>query len=241
MPLTRLRSDVVFGRFPALTMPFICAFAVKSAIQSLGQVLVRARRRDREVGAADERRHRLARACGSASRRRPCTASASGCRPSGRARSRTASPGRRTTPRGPARTASVGNGFASSVDLLALESARNVFLNAFRPGDRPRLVERAGPLAARRRRDLPAVVVDEGERGVPVLAGDVERREGLVARCSRSSSFLPSAMNCAEARRRARDAGLLEQVGVVDDDAGARVVRDAHQLAVVGRRVAPGP
>jgi hypothetical protein len=34
------------------------------------------------------------------------------------------------------------------VRLARRESARNVFLNAFRPGDRARLVERAGPLAA---------------------------------------------------------------------------------------------
>ena len=61
MPLTRSSSDVVFGRFPTLTMPVIWAFAVKAAIQSLGEILVLARGRDREVGAAEEGRHRLAR------------------------------------------------------------------------------------------------------------------------------------------------------------------------------------
>src|SRR4051794_25061152 len=39
VPLTRLRSVVVFGRFPVATIAFICGVAVKSAIQSTARSL----------------------------------------------------------------------------------------------------------------------------------------------------------------------------------------------------------
>src|SRR4029077_2670275 len=52
-------------------------------------------------------------------------------------------------------------------------------LERVQPGDRAGRVEGAGPLAVRAElRDLTAEVVDEGQGGVPVLPGDVERREG---------------------------------------------------------------
>src|SRR5262245_21667965 len=39
VPLTRFRRDVVFGRFPTFTMPFICGVAVNAEIQSTARSL----------------------------------------------------------------------------------------------------------------------------------------------------------------------------------------------------------
>ena len=52
---------VAFGMLPFACSAFSFAVFVKSAIQSTACALVAARRRDREVGAAEEARHRLAR------------------------------------------------------------------------------------------------------------------------------------------------------------------------------------
>src|SRR5262249_59754310 len=94
-------------------------------------------------------------------------------------------------------------------------------------------VQRPRPLAVGAElRDLAAEVVDEGERRVPVLPGDVERREGRVGLVARHQ-LLAVGDELTEARRRALDAGLLEQAGAVDDDAGATVVRDGHELPAV--------
>ena len=97
-------------------------------------------------------------------------------------------------------------------------------------------VEGALPLAALELGDLSAVVVDERHRGEPVLAGEVERRVAAVLAVLRLQ-LLQRAFELVEALRRLLDAGGLVLVGPVDDAARARVVRDAVELALVGRRV----
>ena len=135
--------------------------------------------------------------------------------------------GPRWTPRCPVRRRRRG-GRASSVVLRRTRRGVEEPLVRGEAGERLRLVERADPLALARDRDRAAVVVDEAHRDVPVRARDVDRREGLglVLR----AELLGAGGELGEARRDLPPA-CLEQVGAVGDDARARVVRNAVDLA----------
>src|SRR5205807_1518000 len=100
-------------------------------------------------------------------------------------------------------------------------------------GDRRLRVQGPVPFAARELRDRAAVVEDEAERRVPVLAADIERCEPLDVLLHRPD-LDELTLELREARRRLRKARLLEQVAPVRDHARARVVRDAVELAEVG-------
>ena len=74
------------------------------------------------------------------------------------------------------------------------------------------------PFAARELRDRAAVVEDEAERRVPVLAADIERCEPLDVLLHRPD-LDELTLELREARRRLREARLLEQVAPVRDHA----------------------
>ena len=80
-----------------------------------------------------------------------------------------------------------------------------------------------------------AVVVDEAHREVPVGARRCRPARSPSA-VFFAPSFFASAVNCARLVG-TLDPGLLEQVGAVRDDARARVVRDAVELAAVATRL----
>ena len=224
LPPSRL---VAFGMLPFAWRPFSEAVEVKSLIQSDASALLRARDRDCEVGAAEEARDRLtldvARHHELRRRARVLLADAAGV---------------------PARPDHRG-GLALCVDVVRIRAGPVVRLRRPRrrgeevlvrgqPGDRLRRVEQALPCAADLLGDAAAVVEDEGHRDIPVLARDVDRGEalGLVLR----HQLLGVGDVLRRRRRQLLDAGLLEQVLAVGDDARARVVRDAVGLPAEGPR-----
>ena len=130
---------------------------------------------------------------------------------------------------GPVRTRRTGSGASRRSSCSPARRPWKKFLYAVRPAIDFGESSSALPLAADLRRDPAAVVEDEAHREVPVGAGDVDRREALLRVLrQRASSHRPT--YCGGRRRQLRDAGLLEEVGAVGDDARAGVVRDAVRL-----------
>ena len=115
--------------------------------------------------------------------------------------------------------------------------------HAVRPAERPGRVEAPDPLAALTRGDRAAVVVDEGHRGVPVAAGEVDGGVVLVRLPERGHQLGVGRVELGQRLRHLRDPGLLVLVGAVDQSARAGVIRHGVELPVVaaGRRQAGEP